>query len=68
MDQGQAFQHWVEAGDWFAASVAEPGGFALVGCTVAPGFEFADFELAEKNTLLDLFPNHNKIINEYCKR
>ena len=63
--QGQAFQHVVEAGDWFAASVDDPDGFALVGCTVAPGFEFTDFELAEKQALLDQYPNLQKVINKY---
>ncbi len=44
-------QQVVPAGHWFGARVAEPGGYALVGCTVAPGFDFADFELADKKKL-----------------
>ncbi len=63
--QSQAFQHVVKAGDWFAASVDDPGGFALVGCTVAPGFEFADFELADRETLTGRNPAHEKIIIKY---
>jgi len=43
--RGETLQVVVPAGTWFAAEVAEPGDFALVGCTVAPGFDFADFEL-----------------------
>lgn len=31
--------------------------YSLVGCTVAPAFEFADFELAKKKELLEMFPN-----------
>ncbi len=65
-DQGQSFQHVVSAGDWFAASVDDPKGFALVGCTVAPGFEFTDFELAEKDHMLNKYPRLEKVIKTYC--
>ena len=50
LDAGDAPQAVVPAGAWFGAEVVEAGpgaaDFALVGCTVAPGFDFADFELA----------------------
>ena len=65
--QGQAFQAVVCAGDWFAASVDDPNGFALVGCTVAPGFEFADFELAEPDTLIVRFPQHAERIKQLTR-
>lgn len=60
---GGAFQHVVPAGAWFGAVPAEgsryaPHGFALVGCTVAPGFDFADFELADRDALLAEYPRH----------
>lgn len=45
-------QHVVPAGTWFGAKPAPGTEFALVGCTVAPGFDFADFELAERDALL----------------
>jgi predicted cupin superfamily sugar epimerase len=58
-----AYQHVVPAGTWFGAVPAEGGqfapmGFALVGCTVAPGFDFADFELADRTSLLAEYPAH----------
>ncbi len=65
-EQGQALQQVVQAGDWFAASVDDPDGYALVGCTVAPGFEFADFELANSCELSKVFPQHRNIIDQYC--
>jgi predicted cupin superfamily sugar epimerase len=43
---GERPQVTVPAGHWQAAATA--GAFTLVGCTVAPGFEFAGFEMAEK--------------------
>ena len=53
----------VEGGVWQAARVVEGSfGFALCGCTVAPGFEFADFELPPRRELLTMFPEHAAII------
>jgi predicted cupin superfamily sugar epimerase len=46
----------IPAGAWFGA--VPTGQFSLVGCTVAPGFDFADFELAETAALLAAFPRH----------
>ena len=43
------YQAVVPAGLWFAAECADPGSFALVGCTVAPGFEFSGFEMAARD-------------------
>ena len=61
---GQKFQHVVPAGCWFGA-YPEPGsGFSFAGCTVAPGFDFADFELAVPETLLALFPHAANIIKK----
>lgn len=51
-----AFQAVAPAGCWFGARVAAGGRYALVGCTVAPGFDFADFEMARRGDLLSQFP------------
>ncbi|OIO71631.1 MAG: hypothetical protein AUJ57_06885 [Zetaproteobacteria bacterium CG1_02_53_45] len=64
--EGESFQHVVRAGDWFGASVA-PGGYALVGCTVAPGFDFSDFEMAARDELLELFPQHRDLITRLTR-
>jgi predicted cupin superfamily sugar epimerase len=58
LGQGGTFQHMVPAGAWFGATLADGGQFALVGCTVAPGFDFADFELADRAALLAEYPAH----------
>ena len=42
---GERPQAIVPAGAWQAAETS--GDWTLVGCTVAPGFEFASFELAK---------------------
>src|SRR5450631_3727894 len=54
--QGHCLQAVVPAGCWFGAETR--GAFSLVGCTVAPGFDFSDFELAERSGLVDRFPQH----------
>lgn len=57
-------QHFcvIKAGSWFGAKTTGEGDYALVGCTVAPGFDFADFELAERAALLKLYPQYVQVI------
>ncbi|MGB6104415.1 MAG: cupin domain-containing protein [Pusillimonas sp.] len=57
-----SFQAVVPAGCWFAAELADPSGYALAGCTVAPGFEFSEFELADAADLLRRYPAHAALI------
>jgi uncharacterized protein len=66
-DAGEVFQAVVKAGCWFASRVKDAAGFALVGCTVAPGFEFADFELGVRSELIRTFPVHRKLIEELTR-
>jgi hypothetical protein len=61
---GQVFQAVARAGWWFGAEVAVPDSFALVGCTIAPGFEFDDFELGRREALLSEFPAHRVLIEK----
>lgn len=61
-EKGEAFQVVVRAGSWFGARLDNGGEYALVGCTVAPGFDFEDFELAERLQLIELYPQHREII------
>ena len=56
------FQVVVPAGQWFAAECVDPAGYALAGCTVAPGFEFSEFELASVDVLLANYPAHRDIV------
>lgn len=65
--QGQVFQAAVRAGSWFAASVARSNSYSLVGCTVAPGFEYQDWELGDREALLREYPRHKKIIGKYTR-
>lgn len=61
-DTGQMFQAVVRAGCWFASHVADWKGWSLVGCTVAPGFDFEDFEMARREQLMKEYPHHRELI------
>ena len=52
----------VPAGCWFGSRVREGGRWSLVGCAVAPGFRFDDFELADREALTADYPQHADII------
>ena len=64
---GQIFQYTVKAGHWFGSRVLKGGEFSFVGCTVSPGFDFNDFELATRSELVKLFPLHQEIIAELTR-
>ncbi|WP_259015432.1 cupin domain-containing protein [Emticicia fluvialis] len=61
-ENGEVFQAVVPAGVWFGSKPAQADGFSLVGCTVAPGFDFADFELGAREKLVSEYPEHGEII------
>lgn len=63
----QVPQAVVRAGCWFASHVWDWKSWALVGCTVAPGFDFVDFELAKRADLLASFPQHEQIIRKLTR-
>ena len=65
--QGDVPQYVVPADTWFAARVAAGGAFSLVGCSVSPGFDFADFCLAEREALSASFPQHGRLIAELTR-
>ncbi len=64
IDQAERPQIAALRGSWFGATVARKESFSLVGCTTAPGFDFADFELAERRQLLAIYPQHADIIKK----
>jgi predicted cupin superfamily sugar epimerase len=60
--EGQSVQVVVPRGVW-QGSALEPGGaFALLGCTVAPGFEYADYESGNRADLIARYPNFKDLI------
>ncbi len=57
----------VPAGCWFASSLKNGSDYAFVGCTVAPGFDFADFELGDRKVLQAQFPRHKELIERFTR-
>lgn len=54
----------IRAGSWFGSRVENIGEYTLCGCSVAPGFDFQDFELAERAELQHLYPQYGQLITE----
>jgi uncharacterized protein len=52
----------IRAGLWFGAKVDDSTSYALIGCTVSPGFDYQDFELGSRMELIRMFPRHKSII------
>lgn len=64
---GEQLQFVVPARAWFASEPAPGVSFTLAGCTVAPGFDFADFELGKRNNLMQQFVEHSALIMRLCR-
>jgi uncharacterized protein len=58
----------IPAGAWQSARLADGAGWALGGCTVAPGFDFEDFEMPPRAELLERFPRHEATIRALTRR
>ena len=63
-EKGEVFQATIKKGVWFGATVDNIQSFSLVGCTVSPGFDFKDFELAHEKNMLEKYPQHALIIKK----
>jgi uncharacterized protein len=68
IQNGYSFQQLVPAGCWFASAPVTETDFSFVGCTVAPGFDFDDFELAVKESLLNKYSQHTDWINKLSRK
>ena len=67
-EKGESLQVAIPANAWFGARITGNGnGYVLTSCTVSPGFDFRDFELANQRCLLSEFPMHHRIIHELTK-
>lgn len=64
ISKGHHFQYVVPANCWFGSKPAAGTEFSFVGCTVSPGFDFKDFELADADKLISMYPHYEKIIKE----
>lgn len=67
VNKNEDYQILVKAGNWLAMKPVRTNSFSLIGCTVAPGFEYSDLQLGKRKELIKLFPNHKKIISKLTK-
>jgi uncharacterized protein len=67
LENGEQPQFVIAANSWFASEVKTGGNWCLVGCTVSPGFDFQDFELAEGSELAAHFPAHRQLIHRLTR-
>jgi len=67
LDASEVPQLVVPANCWFASSVKDLDSYSLVGCTVAPGFDFEDFELATRADLIKQYPQLKIIITDLTR-
>jgi predicted cupin superfamily sugar epimerase len=66
LENGETFQCVIKSGNWFGSRCEVSNGFSLVGCTVSPGFDFADFELANRESLTNRYPHLTELIAQMC--
>jgi len=59
---GMRVQHAVAGGTWQGSRLAPGGKFALMGTTMAPGFDPADFEPGKRDALSAQYPNYAPLI------
>ena len=67
VDRGESLQIIIPATCWFGATVNETDNFTLSSCNVSPGFDFDDFELADRSSLIKIFPDETAIIELLTK-
>ena len=66
-NENEVFQAVIPGNSWFAAFLTDSMGYALVGCTVSPGFDFRDFELGDREVLSKEFPHSVEIIDRLTR-
>lgn len=67
ISNGEVYQFVVPANCWFASEPAPGTAYSFVGCTVSPGFDFADFEMADSAGLAAQYPAYGVMIHRLCR-
>ena len=67
IEKGESHQVIIKHNSWFAAELMDKTSYALIGCTVSPGFDFSDFELGKGDYLINKFPQFRELINKFTK-
>ena len=67
IEKGESLQTVIKYNSWFAAELSDKTSCAIIGCTVAPGFDFNDFEVGKRDELLKTFPQLRELIYRLAK-
>jgi uncharacterized protein len=67
LEKAEQLQVLIPSGTIFGAELIDSDSFSLLGCMVTPGFEFDDFEIFDKEDLLQAYPKHVDLINKFSK-
>jgi len=68
LEAGQSLQHLVEKGVYQGSRLVPGGSYALLGTTMAPGFDFADFEEGSLSELLSLYPEREDLLRALTRK
>jgi predicted cupin superfamily sugar epimerase len=67
IEKGEIPQARIPSNIWFASKIKTGMGYSLVSCTVSPGFDFLDFELAQRQHLLQYYPHLKDAVEEFTR-
>ncbi|NOX18686.1 MAG: cupin domain-containing protein [Chlorobi bacterium] len=69
IENGTEPQILIPRGSIFAACVSgeDKNGYSLIGCTVAPGFDFADFEICKRKRMIEIYPEYKGLIKSLTR-
>ena len=59
---GMRLQHCVPGGCWQGSRLIAGGSYALLGTTMSPGFDYADYVVGNREELIRRYPEHKEII------
>ncbi|MBM4158449.1 MAG: cupin domain-containing protein [Ignavibacteria bacterium] len=63
--KGEKHFYVTQRGTWYALALNNPESYALLGCTLSPGFEYEDMKFGKKTDLIKKFPRHKLLIRKY---
>jgi len=68
MEKNTSPQITIPRKTWLAGEVEKAAGYSLIGCTMAPAFNYDDFELGDESSLVKLYPRHKKLIQRLTRQ
>ncbi len=67
LEKGETLQAVASEGAWFGAYLKDTSSYALLTCSVSPGFDFRDLEFGDRQKLITRYPRYEKLITKLTK-